>query len=280
MTDTVSPVAAHYARGDLATRILDSMAAAGKDVDALTADDLAPVDEFHIRGRQATAELAELARIAAADRVLDVGCGIGGPSRFLAATRGCRVTGVDLTAEYCDVAAMLAERTGLAERVAYRQGDALALPYDAASFDVVWTQHAQMNIADKPRLYGEMFRVLKPGGRLAFYDILAGPEGPIHFPVPWARTPEISDLVTPEALRALLQGIGFGIAEWRDATAPAVEWFHEARAKAAEAAKAGKEPLTSLRILAGEGWRELAANMVRNLEEGRIVLVQAVAGKG
>jgi len=280
MTETDSPVVAHYTRGDLARRILDRLSAAGKDLDALTLKDLAPVDEFHVRGRLATAELAELARIGAEESVLDVGCGIGGPSRFLAATRGCRVSGIDLTAEYCEVAAMLAARTGLAERVVYRQGDALALPFAEASFDVVWTQHVQMNIPDKPQFYGEMFRVLRPGGRLAFYDILEGPGGPVHFPVPWARTPDISSLIAPETLRALLQETGFAIAEWRDVTAPAVAWFQESRAKAAADAAGEGPPLIGLHILVGEAWRELAANMLRNVEEQRVVLVQAVAHKG
>lgn len=279
MTETASPVAAHYTSGDLAERILDRLAAAGKDLEALTLEDLAPVDEFHVRGRLATAELAALGGLAAEDRVLDVGCGIGGPSRYLAATRGCRVTGIDLTQEFCDVATMLAARTGLAERVAYRQADALALPFADASFDVVWTQHVQMNIADKPRLYGEMFRVLRPGGRLVFYDILAGPGGPVYFPVPWARTPDISHLIAPEDLRALLQDTGFALADWRDMTEPAAAWFQETRAKAEQDARGEGPPLIGLHILVGALWRQLAANMQRNVEEGRVVLVQAVAGK-
>jgi len=266
-------VAAHYGRGGLGAAILAALDAAGKDTAALTQDDLASVDELHIRGREATAEVAEAAGIGPGQRVLDVGCGIGGPSRYLAAARGCEVTGLDLTQEFCDVATMLAERTGLTDRVSYRQGDALDMPFEDASFDVAWTQHAAMNIADKPRLYAEMRRVLKPGGCLAIYDILAGPAGPIHFPVPWAHEPSISFLATPDELRALLTGAGFQVKSWRDTTAAAADWFARVRAQAED----GSPPLNNLALLFGDLAPTLAGNMARNVGEQRILTIQIVA---
>src|SRR5258708_3891744 len=155
-------VESHYARSDLGAAILSALQAAGKDIDHLTPDDLAPVDEFHTRGRAATVDLARLLDLTGTERVLDVGCGIGGPSRFLAQRHGCRVTGIDLTAEFCRVAEMLAKRTGLDRPVEYRQGDATDLPFADGAFDVVWSQNVAMNIADRTRLYGEMHRLLRP----------------------------------------------------------------------------------------------------------------------
>lgn len=186
----------HYARSDLGAAILSALVAAGKNPENLTPDDLVALDEFHIRGREATRELASRLHLDQTKGVLDVGSGIGGASRFLAVKFGCHVTGLDLTEEYCRVATMLAERLGLGERVKYQHGDALRLPFDDASFDVVWTQHTAMNIQDKRTLYAEIRRVLKSGGLLAIYDILAGPVGPLHFPVPWARDPSTSFLIT------------------------------------------------------------------------------------
>src|ERR687898_826328 len=140
-------VESHYGRKGLGDRFLDALKEAGVDVDNLQPDDLAPVDEFHLRGREATDELAELAGIGADDSVLDVGSGVGGPARRIASTRGATVTGVDLTEEFCEVATMLSERTGLGDKVEFRHADALELPFDEGSFDVVWTQHTAMNIA-------------------------------------------------------------------------------------------------------------------------------------
>ena len=167
MADRPNPVEDHYTSGDLGAAILAALQGMGKDIDHLTPDDLAPVDEFHGGQRPATIRLAELLGLTGSERVLDVGSGLGGPSRFLAWRYGVRVSGVDLTAEFVRVAEMLTRRTGLVGQVDYRQGDALDLPFADASFDVVWSQNAAMNIADRDRLYREMRRVLKPGGRLA-----------------------------------------------------------------------------------------------------------------
>ncbi|MBI2526303.1 MAG: methyltransferase domain-containing protein [Candidatus Rokubacteria bacterium] len=268
-------VTRHYARGDLASVILTALTGAGKDVEHLTPEDLAPIDEFHVRGRKATLELARAAGLETRQRVLDVGSGLGGPSRCLAREFGCQVTGIDLTDEYCRVARLLAERTGLAHLVTYQQGDALALPFPDAAFDLVWTQHAGMNIPDKARLYREIFRVLTPGGALALYDVVAGSGGEVVFPVPWARSPETSFLVAPEALRRFLEASGFTIDSWEDTTAAAAAWFAGLARKVRET---GPPPL-GLHLVLGPDFAAMTRNLRRNLEEGRIRVLQVVARK-
>jgi SAM-dependent methyltransferase len=261
-------VEAHYARTGLGDTILAALRAAGKDLDHLTPDDVAPIDEFHTRGRAATRDLARLLALAGKEHVLDLGSGIGGPSRFLAATFGCRVSGIDLTAAFVEAATLLARRMRLDDKVDYRQGDALALPYADGSFDVVWSQNVVMNIADRDRLYGEIRRVLKPGGRYAFSDVVAGPAAPPHYPVPWARDAAISFLLTPAATRAKLLAAGFRLMAFEDQTEDALA---QNRARVA----AGPQPL-GIHILIGADFPSVAANMLRNLEEHRIGQVQGV----
>jgi ubiquinone/menaquinone biosynthesis C-methylase UbiE len=266
------PVTAHYARQGLEQVILNALDSAGLAGERLKTSDLAPIDEFHIGGRKATVELARQLGLHKAQLVLDVGSGLGGASRCLAETFGCRVTGLELSPDYCRVATMLAGRVGLADRVTYQQGDALNPPFADQSFDLLWTQHAAMNIADKPRFYAELSRVLKPGGKLAIYDILAGEGGAVHYPVPWARDPAISHLLTPQQLRSLLVKSGFEILSWQDATEQGRAWFRRMGEKVSREGL----PHLGIHLLLGEDFKLMARNQVRNLEEDRIALIEAI----
>jgi len=272
MSRSAQAVADHYKRRALGDVILAALTAAGKDIEHLTPDDLAPVDEFHSGGRNATMRLAQLAQINGSERVLDVGCGIGGPSRYLASRFGCRVTGLDLTADFVALAGMLAQRTRLSDKVSYRQGDALDMPFADASFDLVWSQNAAMNIADRDRLYAEMRRVLTPSGRLALQEIAAGPGGEPFYPTPWAGDKSISFLVTPQATRAALERIGFRAVAWQDTTEEALQQ-QMARTKALET---GSLPPLGLHIVIGEAFPTVTKNMLRNLQEERLKLFNAV----
>lgn len=273
MTATDHPVAAHYAHDDLEGAILGAAQAMGLDPDALTPDDLSAVDEFHLGGREATLALAELAGPKSGDHVLDIGAGIGGPARLLSARYGCRVTGIDVTPEFCRTADLLSARVGLGGSVAVEVGDATAMAYPDGAFDLAWTQHVAMNIADKDALYAETFRVLKDGGRFALYDIIAGPHAPVRYPVPWASRPEISHLVERDAVRGHLEGAGFRIEHWEDPTAWALDWLRTTRAKIAEA---GGPPPLSLRAIMGPDFAEKLDNLAWNLEEGRVELLRAI----
>ncbi len=274
MTGDRSDVETHYTRPVLGEMILAALAAAGKDIEHLTIDDLAPVDEFHSRRRLATVELAALLGPRAGDHVLDIGSGIGGPSRYLAATFGCRVTGLDLTAEFCRIAADLTRRTGLGDRVDYRRGDATSLPFDDRAFDLAWLQNASMNIAARDRLYGEIRRVLKPGGRFALQDVTSGPGGAPHYPLPWAREPSISFLLSPEATREKLEAAGLRLLVWQDKSEIAIAEAQAERAKLA--ASPAPPPALSIQLILGGDFPAMMKNSLRNLEERRIGLINAV----
>jgi len=262
----------HYGRGDLFERILAGLQAAGKSIDPIRLDDLGPVDNFHTRGTAATQELMERAGIKAGMHVLDVGGGLGGTARFLASKVGCQVTVLDLTEEFCRTGKLLTERAGLSGQIDFRHDSALDIPFPDSHFDLVWMQHSAMNIADKERMYSEIYRVLRPGGQLAFHEVMAGEVFPIHFPAPWAREQTISYLRSPEAIRTLLKDTGFVEVDWLDETAICAAWFDQYAA----GILANPFPPVGLHLILGNDYPAIFQNHMRSLAEHRIAVIQAV----
>jgi ubiquinone/menaquinone biosynthesis C-methylase UbiE len=268
MTDVLDGVLDHYRATGLTERLKAALAALGPEDQQLTPQQLGALDQFHTRGLAATAELAKLAGITADMSVLDVGSGVGGPARFLAATYGCRVTGVDLSEPFVDAARYLTERTGQNGQVSFQTASALELPFDDGRFHVVLLQHVAMNIADRAQLYREIRRVLNSGGRFATFDVVLN-SGEPHYPVPWARTPATSFLLTAAATREAIEPAGFRALAWQDDTEMAKAWFAQMRA-------AGPPPSPNLGVVMGPDFAQLAANLGRNLMEGRLGILTAV----
>lgn len=256
----------HYSIGDLADKIAAALRGAGKDLARLTTADLASIDEFHIRGQQATLELAQRMEIGPGSHVLDLGSGLGGPARTLAEVYGCRVTGIDLSPEFCDAARELSRWVGFSDRVMFSQGDATALTCEPDTFDAAMTIHVAMNIAAKDRVYAAVHRALKAGRIFAMYDILQGKGGEVNYPVPWARDPSISHLATPAEMRTLLQAAGFLILDEVDSTEQSEAWFKQA---AAQMSASDRVPVGLRQFLGGDA-AAMTRNQVRNLAERRI----------
>jgi len=275
MDPVTSSVERHYGHTGIYESIVDALKEQGMDTTRLQSDDLAMIDEFHVRAREGTVELAGRHSFKPGTRVLDVGCGIGGSSRFLATKLGCNVTGIDLTHEFVDTAIRLSELVGLDGSVKFQQASALELPFADNSFDVVWTQHVQMNIQDKRRFYSEMARVLVPGGRLVFHDIFQNEDRQPYFPVPWAAEPSISFLTTPEKARSIIESLGLRIIDWEETTAKSLAWMQ----MMAEKAKAAPKPMPGLQIVMGDQTKVRLENAMRSLADDRIRVIQAVAEK-
>ncbi|MFY9767320.1 MAG: class I SAM-dependent methyltransferase [Mycobacterium sp.] len=259
---------AQYAVGGVRERIDTALRQAGKDFGALTAADFVTFEDFHSLGRVGTTSLLAAAQAASTDHVLDAGSGIGGTARLLATEYGCRVTAIDLTAEYCDTARWLNGLVNLEDRIEVIEGDVTDLPLPDADFDLVVSQHVQMNIADKSRLYSEARRILRPGGRLALWDATAGPRQPVLFPVPWADIPERSHLVTPDELATTLQDAGFALEVWNDLTEFAVEAM-------TPIFDAPADP-RGLQLLVPDIQTKVRS-LLSNAREHRLALIQAVA---
>lgn len=267
MTDPIR-VREHYSAGGLTGRIKAALATIAPESQALTVAQLAPLDQFHTRGILATVELAHAAGLDRATRVLDVGCGIGGPARYLAATFGCKVTGIDLSPGFIDAATYLTARCGLSDRVTLHVGDALHLPFEDATFDAVFLQHVAMNIEDRGPLYAEVRRILALQGRFVTYDLVLR-RGDVLYPVPWARDSGTSFLLSEGDTHTALEKAGYKTLLWRDDTQAALDWF-----KAVMTAPPQTGP--NLGSVIGPDFATLTANLARNLRENRLGVLSAV----
>jgi ubiquinone/menaquinone biosynthesis C-methylase UbiE len=270
----VSTVERHYAQGGLIRAVTDGLASLGRTPPSVTVDDLGPVDEFHIGGRQATEELVRQLALSTGAHVLDVGSGLGGAARFVGSRYGCRVTGIDLTAEYVEAARVLSEWTGLGERLTFHHGSALATPFGDAQFDAAYMLHVGMNVFDKQALFGEVARVLKAGGTFGIYDVMKTGAAALTFPVPWAATPDISAVATPEAYKAALRASEFELLAERNRRDFAIEFFRALRARMAQA---GGPPPLGLHLVMGPDAAIKIGNMMTNIEAGSIAPVELIA---
>jgi SAM-dependent methyltransferase len=259
-------VSDHYRRVAPLAKIL-------AQVEDVSAEGLGPLDQLHTGGLAASRMLAKLAGISRDEVVLDVGCGVGGSARLLASEFGAQVTAVDLSPEYVEIGRALSQKSGIP--VTFECANALDLPFPSGTFDVVWTQHAATNISDKPRLYRELQRVLRAGGRLAFHDLLVGQTpGPLHMPLPFADTPEESFLSEATELRELLQKLGFQELAWRDRTAPTIVFFNNLPLPDLRSQSLG------LHLLLGPDFATMVANIRRNMFEGRLNAAMGVYAAG
>lgn len=272
---TEHDVQAHYQHGSLEQALVAGLVAMGKDPEKLAPDDLMGADEFHIGGAQATGELGAALGLTSGMHLLDVGSGIGGPARHMAAAHGCRVTGIDLSDEYVEVARSLTRRMGLDGRVTFRQGSAVAMPFADGEFDGATLLHVGMNIADKRALCAEVYRALRPGGLFAVYDVMRMQPGELMFPVPWSTTPDTSFLEPPETYRAALTAAGFTLEAERSRAEFAKAFFAALQARLAQS---GPQPL-GLQIIMGPTAGVKVGNMVRMVNAGMIAPVEILARK-
>ncbi len=267
---------AHYSSGKLLARLRAALAEDGADPDRPTLESLAPYDQFHGRGLEATEELAGALEVDASHHLLDVGSGIGGPARYLAQRFGCRITGIDLTAEFVDAAGQLTRALGLDGRVAFEQGDALDMPFADGSFHGAYSMNVSMNIADKPTLYREIHRVLRPGGWLVLSELALGPAGAPDYPTPWARSAEASFLATPPDTVAGLEACGFTRVRLRETLQAALEFGARARAMSE---RGEKPPHRAVQLIHGELAPQAMANTAQGLRDGRLIPIEVLCVK-
>jgi ubiquinone/menaquinone biosynthesis C-methylase UbiE len=273
---TLQDISNHYTQGNLLGAIQRGLESLGRTTDTVTIDDLAPVDEFHIGGRQASEHFLSQLGFSAEMHILDVGCGLGGAARFVASRYKSRVTGIDLTPEYIETAKVLCRWVGLQDRIFLQEGSALALPFPDSAFDGGYMLHVGMNIADKTKLCLEVGRVLRTGSHFGIYDVMRTGDGELTYPVPWATTVDTSAVAKPIHYRKALQEAGFVVIAESDRRDFALAFFDQLRAKTSAA---GGPPPLGLHVLMGNSTSDKVKNMIDNISAGRIAPVELVAQK-
>jgi len=273
---TQQDVSHHYTRGNLVAAIRGGVEALGKTINSITIDDLAPVDEYHIGGRQASEDFLGQLDLTPEKQVLDVGCGLGGAARFVASRYGCQVTGIDLTPEFIETGKVVCGWVGLDNRVFLHLGSALAMPFADHVFDCAYMLHVGMNIVDKAKLCSEVSRVLRPSSLFGIYDVMRIGDGELAYPVHWAMTAASSAVATPAQYREALERAGFAVIAERDRRDFALVQFDQLRARTVAAS--GPPPL-GLHILMGGNTPDFVRNMIENVSTGRIAPVELIARK-
>ncbi len=269
-------VSDHYLHGNLLNAIKAALPALGKTTTTVTVNDLAPVDEFHIGGRQATDHLLAQLNFSEHANLLDVGCGLGGAARYVASQFNNSVTGIDLSQEYIDTGNALCRWLNLGSKISLVQGSALDMPFNNNTFDGGYMLHVGMNIEDKATLFVQIHRVLKPGSTFAVYDIMRQQQGELTYPVPWATTSRTSKLATPEQYQQALTQAGFTLLKETNRHHFAVDFFNQLQAKIA--ADGGPPPL-GLHTLMQQSAAQKVKNMVENIGKGFIAPVEMIVKK-
>lgn len=268
-------IADHWARGDVYALIVSALRKMSKSLDALTVEDLAPVDHFHARGLPATVELADRLPIKPGQYIVDIGCGLGGPARYIAKRFQCKVSGLDITGPFVEAANKLTALLRMEDQVTIEHGDGQRLPYADASFDGAYTQHVTMNVADRPKFFAEAYRVLKPGAFFALTEHGLGAKGDPHYPLPWSADGSGAYLVTPSETRAFLEAAGFEDIVVEDVGVKYVAGYKTV----IEKAEKGVLPPLGTHILMGDTALQKTRNAARNIEEGRTHPIQLVCRK-
>ena len=269
-------VSSHYESGGLLDALFAHLRAEGVDQERLTIEQLAPYDQFHGRGFEATCELADALEIAPGDHILDVGSGVGGPARYMADRFGCRVTGIDLTPEFCEVARHLTGLLGLQDRVSIEQGNALEMPFADAAFDGAYSMNVSMNIADKTRFYAEVHRVLEPGAQFMLSEVTRGPTGVVDYPTPWARTAATSHLLTADETEVGLTAAGFEVRRLRNTIDEVLAFGARSR----ERVERGEPPLQrAVTWIHGDLAPAATANSAQGVKSGALVPIEVLCVK-